>query len=262
MIVWAHLTRLVAERPAIREKGLIQGDRGTEDRNEYDFPNVPWGRRFHTLNLYDIHTEFFYDNIIRYACGREYDYAIIQEAGDFQTTRRRDLMMQLARGAEKLQSFGVSDEQYSVTATKFDGWPGVLFRLPEFGPPIAIYRLDRKVLCQDQESVARTIFAGDQSLAPDTARAHPFTLDKPYNVQINITADRPVTPLLLTESNFEEWQVGKPLHAIFRAEGAKEIVPLEKGAYVLVVGASEAGAYYSLTLRTDELFFRPDLFFR
>ena len=263
VIVWAHLTRLASTRPAIREKAFIEGDRDIDDGNEYDFPDMPWGRQFHALNLYDIQTESFYDTIVRYACAREYDYAIIQEAADFHPSRRRALVARLVRGAEKMRSFGASDEQYSVTATRFDGWPWTVFRLPEFGPPVSVYRLERNTLCQGEESVVRTIFAGDQSLEPDTARAHRFTLDKRYNLQIEISSDRPVVPLLFTESEFEAWQTGKPPRSIFRAEGAKEIVPLEKGRYVLAVGASEMGAAYSLTLRTDELFFRSDdLFFK
>lgn len=262
VIVWAHLTRLASLRSAIGEKGLIEGDRDIEDKNEYDFPNMPWGRRFHALNLYDIQTESFYDGIVRYACAREYDYAIVQEAGDFQTPRRMALIKRLVRGAEKLRSFGLSDEEYSVTGTQFDGWPWTIFRLPEFGPPISIYRLEKKALCQDEESTARTIFAGDQSLEPNMARVHRFTLDKPYNVRIIISSDRPATPLLFTENAFDAWQAGKPPHAMFRVEGAERIVPLEKGKYVLAIGASEAGAVYSLTLRTDELFFRRDVFFK
>lgn len=263
VIVWAHLMRLASERPAIREKAFIEGDRDIDDGNEYDFPNMPWGRRFHALNLYDIQTEAFYDNIVRYACAREYDYAIIQEASDFHPSRRRALVTQLVRGAERIRSFGASDEQYSTTATKFDGWPWTVFRLPEFGPPVSVYRLRRETLCQGQESAARTIFSGGQALEPEMARAHRFTLDKQYNVQIDISSDRPVTLLLFAENEFEAWQTGKPPRYIFRAEGAKEIVPLEKGTYVLAVGASKAGAAYFLTLRTDELFFRNDgLFFK
>ena len=255
-MVWGHLMRLVSERAAIREKTLIEDARGMDDRNEYDYPGRSWGPSSHALNLFDVQVESFYENIVRYACARDYEYAVIQEGSDFQPPWRRAHMERLIQGAERLQSFGTSDDQYSVTATQFDGWPWVMLGIHEFGPKISIYRLNKDVLCADPESRAHPILHDQQLLERGMARAHHFTIAERRNVHMDISTDQPVTALLFSEDQFSAWQEGRTSKPIFRMELPREIIPLEGGQYVLVVGADDGPALYSLTLGTDELFFR------
>lgn len=256
VMVWGHLMRFASERSAIREKALIEAMWDMDDTNEYDFPDMSWGKRFHALNLFDVQTEAFYKDIVRYACVREYEYAVIQEGSDFQPPWRRSHMERLVAGAERVRSFGVSDEKYSVTATQFDGWPWTMLGFREFGPMISIYRLNRETLCGDAEDSMRTIFEGRQALEWGMARAHHFALTGRQNLHIDISSDRGVEALLFSESEFAAWQAGAPPKPLFRVEGPKEIIPLESGRYVLAVGAPKGAALYSLTLRTDELFYR------
>ncbi len=256
VVVWGHLMRLVSERAAIREKILIADAWDMDDKNEYDYPDRSWGPSSHALNLFDVQIESFYENIVRYACARDYEYAVIQEGSDFQPPWRRAHMERLIQGAERLQSFGTSDDQYSVTATQFDGWPWVMLGIREFGPKISIYRLNKDVLCADPESRARMILDDRQLLERGMARAHHFTIAERRNVHVDISTDQPVTALLFSEDRFNAWQKDRTTKPIFQMELPREIIPFTGGRYVLVVAASDGPALYSLTLGADELFFR------
>lgn len=255
VLVWGHLMRLVATRPAIVEKALITSTRGAEERNEYDFPRAPWGRPFHALNLYDVQDESFYDRVAAYTCVRGYDYAILQEGSVFQSERRTPLMQGLVKGAERLVSFGTSDEELSVTATQFDVWPWRLLTISEFGPSVGVWRLNKDDICRGT-TPALTLLRGEYDVSAGETRVHRFSFDVPANMQVSVRADKPVMAFVLPEEEFAKAARGEKFHYTLQVEHGFAVVPVKAGRYVIAVSSSGPAARYALDVRADFLKFR------
>lgn len=256
VIVWADRMRLTSQPETIEEKIVFQKEKDPDDWMELYYPNVSRKRTsFRALNLYNVENESFYDKLKTYACLREYDY-LIMEKSDFQSAKHADSVSALTMGANEMASFGTSDERYSVTASYLGGFPWGMFSLPEFGPPIFIYRLDKTAMCTTEAALARPLYEGSDVVPQDNLMAQKFTFDKRYNLHIHVSADEPALVLLVTESEFQEMMVRQSLSTDSTpAADMSIVIPVEPGKYIFVVAPVDGDVRYTVRLDTDELFF-------
>ncbi|MFY9462913.1 MAG: glycosyltransferase family 39 protein [Candidatus Sungiibacteriota bacterium] len=257
IFAWAALTRLAAMPEAVAETVALGAKLDTEDTNEYRFPQMNWGRRFRVLNLYNVRNQSFYEHIISYACAREFDYLLMQEADIFSPAYERGKIADLTRGATLLQSFGAAGERYSITGTKFEGSPWTLFRLREFGPLITIYRLNRETLCKSETNAVRDILE-EAGIAPaGSFGAHRITLDKQYNLHMKVTSDKKATMMLFTEDNFEKARKKTDARPVALIETSSVVISrVAAGKYVLLVGSEQHDIKYRISVKVDGLIFR------
>ena len=91
------------------------------------------------MNLDAVGNEEFYVELAKYLKKNEYDYLIVTPSD--LTAQRFVNFREATRGAELIVFFGLPQEVYSLTKAQYKGWIGNLFKIREFGPPTAIYKL-------------------------------------------------------------------------------------------------------------------------
>ncbi len=139
ILVYARLMRLPATPEAIKEQRTI--DIGSLRRVDLAEENLPKQLSFHALNLYTIQNEKFYSNLKNYSNEHQYQY-VLTSLIDFEKNPGHFSMVQnIASRGVLLKSFGEFQENYSPYIGQLFGNPLVLFKLKEFGPPVAIYKL-------------------------------------------------------------------------------------------------------------------------
>ncbi len=139
--VAAKRMRLVTVEAALREQVVIDpsSERKSESA-EISFAENPHGyKSFHALNLDAVGNEEFYVELAKYLKKNEYDYLIVTPSD--LTAQRFVNFREATRGAELIVFFGLPQEVYSLTKAQYKGWIGNLFKIREFGPPTAIYKL-------------------------------------------------------------------------------------------------------------------------
>ncbi len=138
ILVYARLMRLPSTPEAITEQRTIDpGSLRKVDLAEENFPKQP---SFHALNLYTIQNEKFYSNLKNYSNEHQYQY-VLTSLIDFEKNPAHFSQIQsIAARGTLLKSFGEFQENYSPYIGQLFGNPLVLFKLKEFGPPVAIYK--------------------------------------------------------------------------------------------------------------------------
>lgn len=140
ILVYARLTRLSSTKTAIKEQELLDpGSLRRVDLAEANLVNRK-GKLFHALNLYDVNNQEFYDNLEKYARDNNYQYIFFGGTDQREFNKLRNFQ-EIAGQGELLKSFGEFQEAYSSSIGQLLGNPFYLFKLKEFGPPIAIYKL-------------------------------------------------------------------------------------------------------------------------
>jgi hypothetical protein len=141
IIVAGKRMRLATTKDALIEQELI--DPASIRKNELaetSFPVHPRGyKNFYALNSDAVSNDEFYDNLRDYIKENDYKYIVITPS-DLTASRQKNFY-DATRGAELASFFGLPQEVYSLTKAQYKGWVGNLFRIREFGPPTAIYRI-------------------------------------------------------------------------------------------------------------------------
>lgn len=252
VIVWSDLMRLSSLPEAIEEKAIFHQEKDPDELNEFTYPDLFAHKAFHALNLYNVNEDVLYENVKMYACLREYDYVITEES-NFQSVTHREALAGLTAGAEALASFGAHDERYSITGSFFGGPPWGFFALPHFGPPVFIYKLDRKTLCADTAHRVRTIREERNFVPQDMSVGIDLHFDKRYNLHGSFETDAPALVFLLAKNEFEKIMSGGG-HIIAPIKHFPFILPVESGDYVLGIVSQGKEVQYTVRLEVDEFF--------
>lgn len=140
ILVFARLARLPSTQAAIREQELLDPAslrRVDDSERNFSFPEKKY---FHALNLHNVINKEFYDTIEKYAKKNGYQYIFLGST-DPREFDRLNKLQKLADKGKLLKSFGEFQEIYSPSIGQLLGSPLGLFKLKEFGPPVAIYKL-------------------------------------------------------------------------------------------------------------------------
>ncbi|OGY64294.1 MAG: hypothetical protein A3I89_01225 [Candidatus Harrisonbacteria bacterium RIFCSPLOWO2_02_FULL_41_11] len=138
ILVYARLTRLPATPEAIKEQRAI--DSGSLRKIDLAEENFPKQRSFHALNLHDVNNQEFYGNLEKYAKDNSYQYVFFGGT-DVREAEKLKIFQKIATKGTALKSFGEFQEDYSPYIGQLLGNPLNLFKIKEFGPPVAIYEL-------------------------------------------------------------------------------------------------------------------------
>lgn len=142
ILVYARLTRLPSVKEAIQEQESIDSSSLRKvDMAEANF-SFSDKKYFHALNLYDVNNQEFYGNLEKYARDHQYQYLFIGGT-DIREAERLEQFGKIATQGTLLKSFGEFQENYSPYIGQLLGNPLGLFKIKEFGPPAAIYKLSR-----------------------------------------------------------------------------------------------------------------------
>ncbi|MBI3046099.1 MAG: glycosyltransferase family 39 protein [Candidatus Harrisonbacteria bacterium] len=139
ILVYARLTRLPATPEAIKEQRIIDsGSLRKVDLAEENFPKQP---SFHALNLYTIQNQEFYSGLENYAKKQKYQYLLTSQIDFEKNPAHFNRIQSIASRGALLESFGEFQERYSPYIGQLLGNPFNLFKIKEFGPPVALYKL-------------------------------------------------------------------------------------------------------------------------
>lgn len=140
IMVFTRLTRLSTTPEAIKEQEVLDPFSLRKiDLAEANF-NLPDKKYFHALNLYDVQNQEFYSNLEKYVRDNHYQYLFIGGT-DVRKAERLKIFQEIASKGRLLKAFGEFQETYSPSIGQLIGNPFNLFKLEEFGPPVALYKL-------------------------------------------------------------------------------------------------------------------------
>lgn len=260
VITRVHLMRLSMTPASVREKSaLAHEELSADEDNEYWYPTYSWGRRtFRALNTSIIkNNSTFYNNIKEYACVHRYAYVIAQNNMLTDSVEGKSVA-RLLEGAEKLITFGSTDERYSVTDTRFNGLPWHLFQLSAFGPAVSIYRINQKTLCRGITVLppvqpAQILLQEKVSQRKGELRAYPFAITRNVFLHITIKTSKneKVTAFLMTEKEFRLFSNNKKTNAITRITESATVIPLSPDTYVFTIGSATDNITYTVNITTE-----------
>ena len=141
ILVYSRLTRLPSDKEAIAEQRAIDpGSLRKVDAAEENLA-VREGKYFHALNLYSVSNGAFLNQLENYAKKNGYEYLFLSDADAGRNPEIFKRFRDLAEKGELLESFGSSQEDYSLAIGQLLGNPFNLFKIKELGPSSAIYKL-------------------------------------------------------------------------------------------------------------------------
>ncbi len=141
VITASKRVRLSTTQEALAEQEKIDpaSIRKTEQAEVLFIENSRGYKSFHALNLDAVGNEAFYAGIGEYIKKEGYKYLLITP-GDLPADRAVRFY-EATREASFEAYFGSPDESLSLTSGQFWSWSWELFKLKEFGPTTAIYKL-------------------------------------------------------------------------------------------------------------------------
>ena len=143
ILVYARLTRLSSEPDAINEQKTIDSGslRKVDEAEALLPPNMRSNTTFHSLNLYSVTNELFFENIGNYAKKNNYTYALISNENFMRDEKEFDIMQKLGASGMLIKTFGSYQPDYSISASQLLGNPIRLFSFREFGPKLSLYKI-------------------------------------------------------------------------------------------------------------------------